>query len=279
MFNSREIATGIWLGIVALWGLSNPGIRSSVWRVVVSSTQPKILLTIVLMVAYTSIVVAILASVGMWHTGLLKDTIYWFCFSATALAMDYVTSKDNESVFRKIFFDNVKAILLVEFLVNFYTFPLAVELLLLPFMVIIVAVDTISRIDKKFAQVVPVTTTILGIVGLVVFGYSLYCAAYDAETLRSEETFRSLALTPLLSISFAPCIYGLLVWATYEDIFVRLRIGAEKPSSLVRYGKRQIMWHCGVSLKKLRELRRNAALELMRARTNADIDRILAEAR
>jgi hypothetical protein len=143
---------------------------------------------------------------------------------------------------------------------------------------VVVAVDAVARTDSKFASVVPLTTTLLGIIGMVVLCYSLYRAVYDAETLRSEETFRSLALAPLLSISFAPCIYGLLIWATYEDIFVRLRIGSEKTKSLVRYGQWRIIKHCGASLKKLREFRQHAALELMRAQTNADIDRIVAEA-
>lgn len=75
IFNNREIATGIWIVVAILFGLSKKNIRQSVLKVIESFFKLKILYWLFLMASYTAGVVAALEAITFWNLNLLKDTI------------------------------------------------------------------------------------------------------------------------------------------------------------------------------------------------------------
>ena len=131
-FNTREIAVILWLGIFVLWALSQKSIRKSLLDVLKSLFQIKIFSVIIAAILYTGILVFILAQVGIWEWSLLKDTIYWFLCSALVLLMNTDKANQEKGFFIKILKDNLKIILILEFILAFYTFNLLVEIVLVP---------------------------------------------------------------------------------------------------------------------------------------------------
>jgi hypothetical protein len=277
LFNSREIATGIWLALFAVWALSRAEIRVSLLRLIQAACHWKILTCIGLMAAYTGVVVAVLAAVGLWDTSLLKDTVYWFSFSGIVLVMESATSSEKQNVFAQMLWDSLKVSLFVEFLINFYTFPVIIELVLVPLVTVIAVMDVFARTKAEYAQVAKLTGFLIGVIGLAILGFAGFQAIYDAETLRSAATFRAFALTPILSIAFVPFIYAMLVVSAYDEIFTLMRCGTRKPDDVVRYGRGQVVRHCGVRLGRLLAFRREKARRLIGASSLSDIDSILAE--
>jgi len=74
LFNSREIATAIWLAplvVVILW--SSTG-RGGVKSIVLIFFHARFLVTLALMLVYVVAEVVLLISIDAWHVGLLKDT-------------------------------------------------------------------------------------------------------------------------------------------------------------------------------------------------------------
>ncbi|WP_338825518.1 hypothetical protein MHOCP_10940 [Moorella humiferrea] len=148
-FNNREIATAFWFIVFLAFALRKADIRKSFMAVLRAFCQFKILLSVFLMVFYTLAVVRLLAAIGLWKVSLLKDTIVWLCVNAMAMMIRFITSDDAENIFQKVLTDSFKCIIVLEFLVNTYTFSLPTELVLVPILALIAMVDVIASSDEK----------------------------------------------------------------------------------------------------------------------------------
>ena len=278
-FNNREIATAVWLLVFAAWALRTANIRKSLAGVVRAFCHFKILAPICLMLLYSAAVVALLAAFGLWKIALLKDTIVWFCISAMAMMMRFATSDDTQNIFQKVLVDSIKIVIVLEFLVNTYSFSLPAELIIVPLLTLIAMVDAVASFDKKHFAVARLTKGVQTITGFVILAIVLSRAISDLQNLHSLDTARNIALAPLLSLFLAPFLYVVVLISKYELVFLRLSLGIEKQTALKRYARRRIVMHAGASLRRLQELLRTHAVDLMHIQTEADVDGLLHKAR
>jgi len=278
-FNNREIATAIWLLVFAVWALRKADIRRSLVGVVRAFCCLKIIVPICLMQLYLAAAVAILAFFGLWKVALLKDTIVWFCVGAMPMMMHIATSDDIEIFFKKLLVDSVKIVIILEFLVNTYTFSLPVELIIVLALVVIGLVDTVASLDKKHCAVARLISGVQTIIVFVILAILLNRAISDLQSLHNVDTARSIALAPLLSLFLSPFLYVLALVFRYELLFLRLSCGNEKGAKLRQYARRRILMYAGLSLGRLQNLLRHHAVDLMRIQTEADVNRLLSRAR
>ncbi len=271
--NNREIATIIWVLIVLVFVLSKKPVRESLWEALKTFCNPKILLSVGLMIFYVAIVVAFLYAINFWNVNLLKDTIFWFCFTGMFLAINMVTSENEEHAFSKVLSSNLKVIIILLFLINSYTFPLLVELFIIPFGALIAATDVIAKGNKENAAVAKITTNLQAILGLVILVFAIYKTASDYGNFLTTNTLRAFFLAPILSFSFLPFIYLLVLFAKYEFIFVHLDFLLEKDEALKRYVKQRLVLHCKLKLKTLNKLIKSR--ELVKIRSREDLDKVL----
>jgi hypothetical protein len=275
LLNNREIATVFWLALFAILMLSKPGVRKAMAAVIRCFLNWKILACFGAMILYTVAVVAGLYAIGFWQVAMMKDTAMWFCFTAFAMVLRFTNSSADESVLRHVVSDNVTLIILLEFVIGTYVMSLPIELALVPLTAFLVMVDAVARNDIKSAPIAKFTAFVLCVVGTAILGFAVSTAIIDYRNVGTLDTLRSIAFPPLMSIIFVPFVYFLLVIATYESIFTRLTFGREKAPDVVRYAKRRILVHCGVSLGRLRSLTRRQPLEIMSIKSGDDVDRLL----
>lgn len=278
-FNNREISTALWLLVFAILASCKPGIRKSLAGVLRAFCHFKILVPVVLMILYAVGLIAGLHAIGMWQISLLKDSITWFFFGAMAMMLRFVTADDTTHLFRKILTDSITVVIALEFLVNTYTFSLAVELVLIPVLSIIALINVVASLNKEHAIVANIAKGIETFAGLLIFAFVLRRAVSDLATLTALDTLRSIALAPLLSVLMFPFVYFMLVVSQYEQLLIRLNFGVEKPKSLKRYVRRRIIIHAGLSLRRLQYLRKNHLVDLIHIGGEQDVDRLLEEAR
>jgi hypothetical protein len=276
VFNSREIATACWLGAGLIWMVFKSPARKALWGVLRTFFCRQILVPVCIMALWCGISVWLLAGVGLWKAALLKDTIMWFCAGALAMAMRLATSKE-EDVFRKVVADNFRIVILLEFLLNTYTFSLPVELILMPLIALVAMIGEYASWHAEHAPVAKLMQIVQALFGFAILAYAAARAISDLGSLASLDTFRSVALAPLLSALFIPFLYVFLVAVKYQEVFVRLEIGAEKDPSVKRYARRRILAYVRLSMKMLHLLLRDHAGDLVRSRTEDDVDRMLAE--
>jgi hypothetical protein len=209
----------------------------------------------------------------------LKETILWFFFSGVVLIVSFLTSDSDEGILKRIGSESVKIFIVFEFLISRYTFPLAAELILIPVVTVIVLMDAFARLDEKHAFIVRLTTGAQAAIGSAILLYVAWQAAFDYGTLWSLASARRILLAPLLSFSFAPLIYILLLYSTYELLFLRLRIGRDKPRDLQQYARRRLLAHLGLRLRSARAFLQSHSLDLMRIRSRDEVDALLQSVR
>ena len=274
-FNNREIATAFWVLLFVALAPQKGDIRKSLAGVLRAFCHFKILASVCLMLLYTAAVVTLLALIGLWKSTLLKDTIVWFCVSGMAMMMRFATSDDDENIFHKALVDSIKIVILLEFLVNTYTFSLPVEFIIVPLLTFVAMIDAVASLDKKNAAVAKLTKGVLTVVGFMILAVALGRAISDLQNLRRFDTVRSIALAPILSLSLSPFLYVMVLISKYELVFLRLNLGLEKGGKLKRYARRRIMLHAGLNLRRLQDLLRNRAADIMHIQAEADVDRLL----
>jgi hypothetical protein len=205
---------------------------------------------------------------------MIKDTVLWFCFTAFVMVMRFSTSRDNDNIMQTVFADSLKLIIVLEFLVGNYVMSLSAELVFVPFVTLIVLLDTVAKLDEKTAVVAKLTTFLLAVIGFAILGFAVSRAIGDYQNLGTMDTVRTIAFPPLMSIAFIPFIYCLVVIVTYESIFIRLAGGRDKAPDVIRYAKRRIFFHCGLSLRRLRAFAKRPPFEIMQVESRADVDRL-----
>jgi len=274
LFNNREIATAIWLTLFAIWILPKSNVCTSIIGVFRAFLNWKILVCVAAMVLYIAAIVAGLYAIGFWQLPMIKDTVLWFCFTAFAMVMRFSTSRDNDNIMRTVFVDNVKLIIFLEFLIGAYVLSLPAELVFVPFVTVVVMLDAVAKLNEKCADVAKFTTFLLAAIGFAILGFAVSRAIGDFQNLGTMNTVRTIASPPLMSIAFIPFIYGIVLIITYESLFIRLAIGRDKAPNVVRYAKRRIFFHCGLSLRRLRAFAKRPPFEMIQVESNADVDRL-----
>ena len=278
-FSTREVATAFWLLIFSAWALRKPDIRRAICRIGQSFCHLKILVPILLMSGYVWTIIAGLKILGIWQADLLKDTIVWFCFGAIAMLARFITADRPGSVFRETMADSLKVVIVVEFLVNTYTFPLAVELALVPLLTFVAVLGAIADTKKEYLAVSKVLKGVQAILGMTILVAAASRAWADWQNLETLATLRSVALAPILSVSLLPFLYLIVLYAKYEIVFVRLDFGNTMPPGLKRYVRMRIFMHAGLHLGRLENLLDGHMADLAFSRTESEVDQALLKAK
>ena len=132
LFNNREIAAGVWLVVVLVIVILVLRPRQFFAELLKGFQSVALLVLVALACAYLTIAVYGLLKIGFWESTLLKGTILWAILSGSVLIFRSLGSSGAEFTFRSLLRDNLKVIVIIEFLVNSYTFSLIAELLLWP---------------------------------------------------------------------------------------------------------------------------------------------------
>lgn len=183
IFSTREIAAIFWLVVFFIYILINKEIRKSAYRVIIALRNKYIVLAILFLFVYTSLITYFpLYVCGVWDGSMIKDTCIWFLFTALSLLFNINKARDF-TFFKRIITGNIKVIIIVEFLFNFYTFPLVVELIMLPILTFLTIVQTYTEIHQQQEPKYKITTscikTIFSLIGCGIFLYVIWITVKD----------------------------------------------------------------------------------------------------
>lgn len=228
------------------------------------------------MTAYIFGIVLALRSMGMWSLDLMKDTIVWFLFGGIPLAFSSFASRSNDYHFFGTFLDTIRVTVLVEFLVNEYTFSLPVEFVFVPFVTIILMLRGYASAFEEYSQVHSILGWMQGIIGLAILAFVVSRAISNIDSLLTIHTAQELLLTPMLSLLLLPFVYAVLIYLSYDSLFVVLEAGQSKDDDLARYAKRCLLLHLKLSVAAIRKFHRKHGYRLSQIQTKDDVNRIIA---
>ncbi len=273
--NNRELAILLWILLALVFFIWKPDIRKSLTSVLKALAHKKILIPIIIVGIYALLEVVILKYLRIWDIFLIKDTIVWFLGTALVMLPNYEKVTLAGSNVKRLILDNIKLSFFLEFIANIYAFPLIVEFLLIPVLVIIVGMAALSEKDKKYQVVLTITNWLLTIYGITIIGHSLYLLISTITSSLTLATLYSLISYPVLTLFFLPCIYIFSLYATYEMLFLRVDWQLKQNTSLARYAKYRILKFANFDLGKLRLVNKNLKLELMNAYTKEQTESVI----
>lgn len=263
LFNTREKAVIVWLIIFLVWALSRENIRNSFLVFLKTLFQQKILLVIIALLLYTGLIVLIFSKVGIWEVALIKNTTFWLVGTAFVLLMNADKATQDKGFFKKILIDNLKLILVIEFIVNLYTFSLGVELILVPILFVIVAMGAVAETEQEFMIVKKITDFILSAFGVSLIVVGLIKVLGDYQAFATSENLRAFILPPLLTFAYIPFLYLFALLMAYESLFVRMEIILKVDQRLGKSAKQKIFALCHFNLVKLNSFSKEFILEIV----------------
>jgi hypothetical protein len=156
-----------------------------------------------------------LERIGFWDVDLLKITIYWIFGWSFVLFLNANKVRTEKGFLKKQIIGLLQLTAIVAFVVNFYTFPLWLELILVPFVTIIFTIGEFSKtIEPKVYKVLNGASIYIGSILLLV---DFYLTVANFKVFASVETLREFILPIVLSVMLLPFIYSLSWYAHYEQ--------------------------------------------------------------
>jgi hypothetical protein len=227
------------------------------------------------MILYISLQVLLFYKVKLWDFSLLKDTIYWIIGSALVLLINIANASKEQDYFKKILLKNLTILVILEFILNLYTFPFIVEMIVLPFITIFYLIAIVSENNKAHLSIKNTANSLVAIYGFVILIFSLVNVVSDFDNFWTLNNLKDFILPILLSISFVSFLYLLALYFAYESLFIRLEINIKKDKSTVSYAKKSIFALCCLNLMKLNRFNRKNALILHRFSSKEEVRKII----
>jgi hypothetical protein len=251
IFSNRDLAIGIWIFIIAIWVLSNKTLRQSFVEIIKIIFVKQIIIMFVLMLSYILFIIWLLNTITLWDSSQLKNTIYW-CMSVAVVTMFRMNAiTKDEHFFKNAIFDNVKILLVLEFIINVYSLSLWLELILIPLLAILTGVLVIAESKEKYKQLEEFINTLMMIIGIIFLLYAGYRISTEFNTFATTGRLMDFILPPVLSIIYLPFVYFVALLMTYENLFVRLGFYINDPD-ILRYVKLKTFVSINVNLSKLK---------------------------
>ena len=180
----------------------------------------------------------------------------------------YVAAKNGDIPIRELLYDNLKLVVVLEFIMNAFTFELWAELLIVPVITVVVMMSSYVEATKGDRDVAKFLGGIQAVLGLALMGHVLYSAVHDYQILGTLDTLRSFLLPIFLSTAIIPAAYLMAVYTNYESLFIGFKFGNDKSWGFINYCKLVIFWNCGLSTQRISKLK---PLNLMHLQNKEDV--------
>lgn len=254
--SNREIALLSYLAIIfvvlAFW----KGGHKSLLAVIRAFFAPKLAVVWAVMTLYVGTCVCLLAWLNLWAWPNLKSTLLWWLTVGFVSIFEAQRLKERPDTFRKLVLVSFTITTVLVFIVELVSFPLWVELLMLPALVFLTLLIAVAELKPEHASVLNLFRVVQVLSGLLIFGFSLALVVERVEEFWSLNMFREFALPLLLWLLFVPFIYLLAVLMAYEESFVILRL---RPQSvpIVRYARWRALLAFGFDIDAVKRLSRD----------------------
>jgi hypothetical protein len=258
IFSTRETAIIVWTSIFIIIALLVVKFKD-VFDLLSKFFDRKIQIPLWGMFCYIGAITFAFFTAGVWNMGLLKDTILWSLTSATILFFNMNKAKER-SYFMPIITDNLKAVIPLEFITNFYTFSFGIEMVIIPVMTFIgvmqIVAENSSRTNADHLKTASCLKGLFAGLGILIFIYVFYKTLVGYKSLITVENLKSLFLPVVYTFLLLPFLYLLALYMNYEVLFIRLPYLIDNKKERLQM-KLHILLLANLNLKKLHKISTN----------------------
>ncbi|MET3128966.1 hypothetical protein ABID42_004088 [Arcicella rosea] len=255
--SNRETALAIWILIALTACMFSKSIRQSFVGIIKALFAWKILVSILTFFAYTVLWIFLLHKFGFWDISFLKDTVIW-ALSFGFISLMNVNKVYDSKYFKIVLLDTIKWTIIIEFIVNFFTFSLTTELIFVPILVFSAMMQAAASFKSEHKQVEKLFKYVLTAFGIAIFTFSLYKTFEKHSQLFTIDNLKSFLLPVFLSITFLPFMYLYNLLVKYEELWIRLNLSIRNKKDRQRV-KKQILLVANFNIDKLVSISKNIA--------------------
>jgi hypothetical protein len=224
--NSREDSILLWaVAILAYVTYKGPSIWLSFFGLTRLIFASKLTILFGSAALYSAAVVLLAKKLGLWHTTALKETIYWFVGIGVVLVGDATQATPNPDYAKKVVRRLLKVTLVIEFVVNLYVFPLAVEIVLVFLVLAFAGMQALA--EHKPSSTDQTTRKVIDgvLIGIGVFLFASFAvrALSDLDAFLTRETAERFLVVPALTLAFIPFLYLVAWFSPWEQARLRKR--------------------------------------------------------
>lgn len=259
IFNTREVASLLIFTIFIFWAIYKIEDKESIfvqfYDLFLMFFQKKFRTIQFFFLYYIFCEVLVLYSFSYWNTDYIKDTIIW-TISAYFLIMKHSQLVEKKHFLKTILIDNLKFIVVFEFIVNLYTFNFIFEFIMLTIITFIVVMQTVMEYQeqrKATESVKKVFNFILGFFTITVVLLTIRSVYDDYQNIVIVDLTKKFFLPFLLTLLYLPFYYILILIFKYETIFVLVDL-YQKDKWLNIYTKIKIILTCFISYDRLKKI-------------------------
>lgn len=240
-----------WLILAITVVFINKKTRNSALDVVKTACKKQLITPFLIMIVYAFLLTSLFSITKFWEWKYLKDILVWVLFVGVPVCFGAVTKGLKKNYFKNMIIDNLKFIVLIEFLLSTFTFNFYVELIMIPFITFVYLLEAVANTDEELKTAKKIFSVFLAIIGFTVLGFTLNIAINDYRKLGVNETLVAFFIPFVLSILYVPIAYFFALYAKYEIIFFRVTWHKGWSKKQTRIRKCEIYKACRWSYKKL----------------------------
>ncbi len=271
--NTRETAALVWVVLALGIAVTIPSLRVIVIEGVKIATKPFVAIMLAATTLLTAAITLCLAWFGYWRASMIPATVAWFV--GTAIVGTF--SMGGVGELRRLATRTVAFAAVVEFVSNAYTFPLPVELLLVPSVVILVTLTSFADRRPEFA----ITRAPLKVLCAALFVGTLtptiVYLVQHAGQLASADRAREFLLPLILTVAFLPYFYLVQMVVAWQTALSMLKSQMQDRPSLLKAARRALIRSCHASLPRIQLFEPEFRWRLAAATSEEDIERTMRD--
>lgn len=275
-FNNREIATLIVLLSFLIFTIykanDKKDLYSSFMIVIKALFARQIFIIIILLISYLYYEIKFLKYIGFFEPSLLKEVIIW-SFGAFGLILKHTKITEDENFSEKLILDNLKFIVIFEFICNMYTFNLFVEVIIIFSVTMLILMKTVSDYQEKNEtnlRTVKIINFLLNIFSLVIIIFTINQLINNYNSIEIVRNLKSFFLPLMLILFYLPFYYMVILYSKYEMIFISMQFFI-KDINLNNHLKRKVFTYCFLDYSRLKRIHQNL-YHFQKNNTKSEID-------
>jgi hypothetical protein len=221
MPNARETASLIWLGLLLVLVLSRRDGRQStkgVFRLVFGRKVGTSLLLLVLWIVGE---VTVARRLNWWNWAMVTSTVFWSVGNGIVLFANAVTERTRGDFFRRYLLKTLRVSVFLGVFMSFSVLSLPLELLLQPFVFLLVGSLIVAGTKSELAQVRVFLNVVLALTIAALAAYEVAALVGSTDVLGRNGLAWQFFLPVWLAVGLLPFVYAGALWAGYEQAFVR----------------------------------------------------------
>ncbi len=208
---------------------------------------------------------------------LIKDSILWFIFSGIIATTNSIHSKNSKELFKKHIVVNLKVTLIIEFLINFYVFPLIIEILIIPIIIFFeISKYSLTKVEDSSGKdlLLKIIRIIEAVLGYFIIVYIIYNCITNYLNLLNTDVAFSFIHPLLLMVLYFPFTYFWVLYCKYEVLLVSIKTVFRNihKENIGNYLRKNIIKYSNLSINKVTDIADNKYFFWISIESYDDVD-------